>query len=241
MPLRDHFHPPLADFASWEELHGAWPSTIAFRLNALLPRRYRSGVKVHLGSAIEVDVATFDGSPTLGPVTNGSQNESTEATWAPAQPALLLETDAPMPPEYEVRVYDEHRGRRLVAAVELVSPGNKDRPESRDAFVSKCHALLQQEVCVVIVDPVTAPHANLYAELAERVGAEAPALADASIYAVTCRCIRLDKRLRIEAWPHELEIGAPLPTLPLWLTDRLHVPLELESTYEATCQGLRIS
>ena len=22
MPLRDHFRPPLADFASWEELHG---------------------------------------------------------------------------------------------------------------------------------------------------------------------------------------------------------------------------
>ena len=56
MPLRDHFHPPVTKFASWEELHGAWPATIAYRLNALLPPEYRSGVKVHLGNLVEVDV-----------------------------------------------------------------------------------------------------------------------------------------------------------------------------------------
>ena len=57
MPLRDHFRPPLDNAHSWEELHGAWPSTIAYRLNDLLPPQYRSGVKIHLGSAVEIDVA----------------------------------------------------------------------------------------------------------------------------------------------------------------------------------------
>ena len=38
----------------------------------------------------------------------------------------------------------------------------------------------------------------------------------------------------------EAEIGSPLPTLPLWLTESLYVPLELETTYENTCRGLRI-
>lgn len=37
MPLRDHFCPPTTDFASWEELHGAWPGMIACRLKAFLP------------------------------------------------------------------------------------------------------------------------------------------------------------------------------------------------------------
>jgi hypothetical protein len=32
--------------------------------------------------------------------------------------------------EYEVLVYDQSRGRRLVAAVEIVSPANNDRPEN---------------------------------------------------------------------------------------------------------------
>ena len=33
--------------------------------------------------------------------------------------------------EYEVLIYDVERDRTLVAAVEIVSPANKDRPESR--------------------------------------------------------------------------------------------------------------
>ncbi len=60
MPLRDHFHPPTTQFASWEELHGAWPTTIAYRLNTLLPAEYRSGVKIHLGTLVEVDVGTYE-------------------------------------------------------------------------------------------------------------------------------------------------------------------------------------
>jgi hypothetical protein len=240
MPLRDHFRPPLADFASWEELHGAWPGTIAFRLNTILPREYRSGVRVHVGPAIEIDVASFenDKSPKA---TIESGGTGTAVAWTPARPTLLLETDAPTPPEYEVRVYDERHGRRLVAAVEIVSPGNKDRPESREAFVSKCHARLQQDVCVAIVDPVTERQMNLYAELAERIGAARPAMAKVPIYAVSCRGIKAGGRWRVEAWEHELAIGSPLPTLPLWLTDRLHVPLELEASYEDTCRGLRIA
>ena len=41
----------------------------------------------------------------------------------------------------------------------------------------KCHALLQQQVCVVLVDPVTTRSGNLYAELAQRLGARPPATA----------------------------------------------------------------
>ena len=240
MPLRDHFRPPLADFASWEELHGAWPGTIAFRLNDILPSEYRSGVRVHVGTAIEIDVAAFEDNEAREGRTNGS-GDSTKVAWAPARPTLLLDTDVPTPPEYEVRVYDERHGRRLVAAVEIVSPGNKDRPESRDAFVSKCHALLLQDVCVAIVDPVTDRPANLYAELAERIGAAPPAVAASPIYAVSCRGIKARDRWRVEEWEHELKVGSPLPTLPLWLSDRLSVPLELEASYEETCRGLRIA
>ncbi len=240
MPLRDHFRPPLADFASWEELHGAWPGTIAFRLNTILPSEYCSGVRVHVGTQVEIDVVTPDNDEPVVVIAKGGTGGAAVA-WAPARPTLLLDSDAPTPPEYEVRLYDERRGRRLVAAVELVSPGNKDRPENRDAFVSKCHALLQQDVCVAIVDLVADRPANLYAELAERIGAAPPAVAGGSIYAVSCRGIKARDRWRVEEWEHVLAIGAPLPTLPLWLTDRFWVPLELEATYEETCRGLRIA
>jgi hypothetical protein len=238
MPLRDHFHPPVSNLASWEELHGVWPGLIAIRLNSILPPEYRSGARVHLGTVIEVDVPTYE-TDSPGNFSNGTTDD-TAVAWSPAEPALLLETEELTPPEYEVRVYDESHGRRLVAAVEIVSPSNKDRPENRDAFVSKCHALLQQEVCVAIVDPVTERLANLYAMLADRIGAEPPAIANAPIYAVSCRGFLERRRWRVKAWQHELTIGTPLPTLPLYLTDTLYVPLELEATYEDTCRGLRI-
>jgi hypothetical protein len=239
MPLRDHFHGPLADFASWEELHGAWPGTIAFRLNAILPPEYRSGVRVHVGQAVEIDIATFENEGRVG--SGATTDNGTAAAWQPDSPTLLLETEEPAPPEYEVRVYDVRHGRTLVAAVELVSPGNKDRPDSREAFVSKCHALLQQDVCVTIVDVVTARSANLYADLAARLGAAPPATAARPIYAVTCRRRTARGRWRVEAWEHALAVGSPLPTLPLWLTDEARVPLELDATYEDTCRGLRIA
>jgi hypothetical protein len=36
-------------------------------------------------------------------------------------------------------------------------------------------------------------------------------------------------------------VGAPLPTLPLWLADALVVSLDLEQSYERTCHDLWIA
>jgi hypothetical protein len=69
---------------------------------------------VHLGTAFEIDVSAYE------------QDEPVAA--------LTLETELPDQDEYEVQIYDERHGRRLVAAIELISPANKDRPESRRAL-----------------------------------------------------------------------------------------------------------
>lgn len=47
-------------------------------------------------------------------------------------------------------------------------------------------------------------------------------------------------RLLFEAWHRPLQDGQPLPPLPLWLADDLAVTLDLEGTYEQTCEVLRI-
>jgi hypothetical protein len=83
------------------------------------------------------------------------------SVWAPPKPSVAVETALPDNDEYEVRIYDARHGRRLVAAIELVSPSNKDRPEHRNVFVAKCVALLRQGVAVSIVDLVTVRHFNL--------------------------------------------------------------------------------
>lgn len=154
-----------------------------------------------------------------------------------AQPRLY--TEFPEPDEYEVNIYSQDEFR-LVAAIELVSPSNKDRHENRQTFVNKCEALLKKDVCVTIVDPVTNRTANLYGELLDELDAPRTAVARSAIYAATCRGRRSGPRWRLESWEHELTIGATLPTLPLWLSPDLMVPLELEATYEDTCRALRI-
>jgi hypothetical protein len=36
-------------------------------------------------------------------------------------------------------------------------------------------------------------------------------------------------------------MGQDLPTLPIWLTDELSISLDLEASYEQTCQILRLA
>jgi hypothetical protein len=230
----------------WEGFHGQWPAMIVLALAAKLPRRYVAAPRVHLGVSAEIDVGTFaeDEVPSAG-VNRGSGNGAeggvATAVWAP-RPTLTLVTDFPAETAYEVRVFDLESDSRLVAAVEIVSPANKDRPEHRRAFVAKCAALLQEQVSVTIVDVVTARHFNLYGELLELIGGTDPALAPEApaVYAAACRGTKKDNTWLLETWTCPLAVGQPLPTLPLWLADNLAVPLELDASYEETCRILRI-
>jgi hypothetical protein len=245
MPLRDHFRPPLDDKRHWEGLHGGWPMMIVASLRRKLPRGYFAEPHVHLGATAEIDVATFENEDEGGLLAergDGNSGGVATAVWAPARPTLEVVTDLPAQDVYEVRVYDERRHSRLVAAVEIVSPANKDRPEHRRVFVSKCASLLRQGVSVVIVDIVTTRTQNLYGELLELIGQSDPALAPEAppLYSTACRLTRRENEWLLEAWAQPLQLGRPLPTMPLWLADDLAVPLELEESYEQSCHILAL-
>lgn len=243
MPLRDHFHAPLDNVTSWEGFHGGWPMVIVQHLRRKLPSGFVAEPRVHSGSEVEVDVAAFeqDTLPSLA-AANAANGGVATAVWAPAQPNVAVETNLPDYDEYGVQVYDAKRGRKLVAAIEIVSPANKDRPEHRNVFVAKCAALLQKGVAVSVIDLVTLRHFNLYAELLTLIGHDDPSLGGSPhhLYAASCRWVRKAKQARLEAWSHILAIGQPLPTLPLWLSESVVVPLDLEQTYQQTCSDLWI-
>ncbi len=243
MPLRDHFRPPLDEQTSWEGLHGGWPMMMVARLARRLPPRYVAAPRVHHGSAVEIDVATYEMDEPHPLALSAGSGDTATAVWSPPEPTLAVASDLPAIDEYEVRVYDTKRGRRLVAAVEIVSPANKDRPEHRRAFVAKCAALLQNHVSLAIIDIVTTRHFNLYAELLDVLGQADPSLTPTRppIYAAACREVHKNDAWQLQAWAHELALGAPLPTLPLWLAHDLAVPLELEQSYEEACRILRIA
>jgi hypothetical protein len=242
MPLRDHFHKPALEKFHWEGFHSAWANTIVRQLNTQwLPERYRAEPQIHLGSEVEVDVAALDEEPFAG-AASASEHGTATAVWAPPEPTLTLETDFDDPDIFEVRVYDDERQARLVGAVEFVSPGNKDRESARRDFVLKCGSYLRAGVALVIVDIVTSRRGNLVVELMHLMKSTDAAhdWIGRDLYAVALRPGHPQKRWNVSVWPHELQIGAPLPQLPLWLSESFVVPLDLEASYEETCGVLRV-
>jgi hypothetical protein len=222
MPLRDHFRPPVSKKSSWEGFHGMWPASIVQQLRKLLPPGYVAEPRVRLGTAMEIDVTALesDDSFHVGVAHADTSGGTATSVWTASPPVVAVETDPPEEYEYEVRVFDLERERQLVAAIELVSPADKDRPQSRDSFVAKCAALLRKGVAISIVDIVTIRRFNLYAQLMEFVEHPDPTMSSDGppIYAASCRWPTIGTRARLETWPHTLSVGQPLPTLPLWLS-----------------------
>lgn len=240
MPLLDHFRPPLKNLRPWEGFHSYWASAIVEQLNkSLLPPEYFAAPHVKMGTEVEVDVATLEEQKALG----GAQGNGGVATavYAPPHPPLSFTVDFANLDLFEIQVREES-GLKLVAAIELVSPGNKDRPAHRQAFVRKCATYLQEGIGVIIVDVVTERAGNFHADLIHLLDSTIEVQMDdlGEPYAAAYRMVAITEKSRLDSWPEPVAVGQPLPTLPLWLAADIAVPVNLEESYLATCESLRI-
>jgi hypothetical protein len=240
MPLLDHFHPPVSERRSWEGFHGLWAAALVEKLNRdILADEYFADMQVHVGSQVEIDIATLaEKRPTIE---EGNGRAATlTSTWAPPVTELILPTI--FPDEIEVQVYATVTGATLVGAIELVSHGNKDRPEARRAFAAKCVSYLTRGVGLIVVDIVTNRLANLHNEIIALLGQAEPFLlgAAAANYAVAYRPSRQTSGDQIEIWPRPLALGQELPTLPLALRNAGVVPVDLDETYSDACERSRL-
>ena len=239
MPLLDHFHLPRKDQRPWEGFHTTWANAIVMQMNeSVLSPAHVALLHIKLGMPIEVDAATMEHDALSQAAQNGGV---ATAVYAPPRPPLTFPVDFSTVDTFEIKIHEES-GLKLVGAIELVSPANKDRPAHREAFVRKCASYLQEGVGLMIVDIVTERSANLHAALVQELAGDlAIDLSESELlYAVAYRARFLKDQDRIEAWPERLDIGRPLPTLPLWLSDVLAVPVNLEQSYLAACKILRI-
>jgi hypothetical protein len=242
MSLLDHFHPPLLGHRHWESFHSQWAGAMAAALNVrCLPPGYFAEVQVHVGPRIEIDVVTWqENAPAASAAANGGTATLVAPAWAPPVPQMAM--PAVFPDEVEVLVYNTDAGPTVVGVVELVSPGNKDRTEHRRAFAAKCASYLQQGIGLVIVDVVTNRNANLHDELVRLTGRSdtfgfpgAPPL-----YAVAYRPARRPAGEQIDIWHATLEVGQPLPVMPLPLRGYGCLPLDLEASYTEARQVSRL-
>lgn len=228
MPLLDHFYPPLNRTHPWRSFHGAWAAAMARQLNqGILPSGYDA---VPL-----IDQARRE--PEAGFRADGPR------TWSAPAPSLAVAVDLPAVDGVEVQVFADDGDPRLAAAIELLSPRNKDRPAARQAFAVKCVGHLQEGSGLVVVDTVTTRRADLNGAILSLLGldSESAAMPISSLSAVSYRTVgREDESQELQLWPASMALGAPLPTLPLWIAPDFSVPLDLEDSYRMTCVDLRI-
>jgi hypothetical protein len=243
MPLLDHFHPPLSAERRWESFHSSWATKIADALTERwLPPDYIAEEHAHLGPSIEIDVATLERQSTSSAGGAGGVVATVgPKVWTP--PAADGIIPSVIPETFEVRILSTDTGPKLVAAIELVSPGNKDRPAERRAFSVKCASYLYQGIGLIIVDIVTNRRANLHNEILQIM--EAPdglrLTPDVSLYATAYRPLRRDGKDEVQIWRSTLALGAPLPVLPLSLRGDLAVPVDFEETYAEACRRKRLT
>jgi hypothetical protein len=122
-------------------------------------------------------------------------------------------------------------GDRIVAMVEVVSPGNKAAHNPLRAFFQKAADLLEKRVHLLILDlqPRTprAPqgiHGLIWEEFA---GEDYTAAADKPL---TLAAYETGNAVR--AFVQAVAVGDPLTDMPLFLEPGAHVPVPLEATYQ---------
>lgn len=239
MPLLDHFRAPLRDRRPWEGVHALWASEIATTLNeSVLPEYYVAIPKTKMGIQVEADVSAYEETWKRDGLPNGAV---ATPVYAPPKPPFVAPLDFTDLDIFEVQIGREEGGLTLVAAIEIVSPANKDRPSHIEAFTRKCASYLQEGISVVVVDIVTNRKGNFHHELVRTLARKEMGKAAERAYAVSYRTVEKKRKIRLEAWPYELKIGKPLPTVPLWIASDLVLPLQLEQSYRKTCKGLRIT
>jgi hypothetical protein len=238
MPLLDHFHAPLYPLFHWESFHSHWASILTNQLNVgILPREYVAAPHVKIGTEVEIELGTLE---LYGSAENGGGTAT--AVYAPPPPALSIPITFPALDLFEILIRPEGSAR-LAAAIEFVSPANKDRAANRKAFAIKCASYLQEGAALMVVDIVTNRSGYLPQDIVDlsATSAATPLPHVDTLYAFACRTVTSPTNPnRLEAWPETLALGQPLPTLPLWLAADAVIGVPLEASYLETCKTLRI-
>jgi hypothetical protein len=242
MPILDHFNPPLSLERVWNTFHHAWAATIARTLNRrILPVNYFAAPNVRFGPRVEIDGGTFQNS---GEPADAAAQAPGAAALTLATPPVTAVIPAAFPDTVEVVIVSQEGGPQVVAAIELVSPSNKDRPATRRAFVAKMSSYLQQGIALSVIDLVTTRSAHLHNEWIEWMQSPTGAMEGGvatPLYANSYRAVRRGERDEIEIWLHALRIGEPLPALILFLRGDTWIEVPLEATYLETCEDQRIT
>jgi len=236
MPIHDWTR---VDAGIFHSFHTTWIGELTIRLNAgLLPSDYFA-----LGEQVAGDVGP-DVLTLREPTSDDAGVEPDEfsgglaVATAPPKVLSIAQTEARYYTAKQRRLVIRHAsGNRIVALLEIISPGNKNSQRRFDAFLGKAFAALEEGIHLLLIDlQPPSPrdpqgiHSSLWEELSGQ-GYEPPPGKDRTLVAYSAGFIK-------KAYVEPVAVGQALTPMPLFLTEERYVYVPLEETYEAAYEGV---
>jgi hypothetical protein len=236
MPVHDWTR---VEAGTYHSFHSAWITHLMETMNnGLLPGSYYALSEQHMGRRIGDVLALHAGEDTRSPVPRSTEG------------AVLV---VDVPPRVRRKLSPEPRsayralrrtlavrsleGHRIVALVEILSPGNKDREANVEEFALKVESALNAGIHVLVVDlfrpgPFDAQgiHGAIWAGY------------DSNAYDLPAHepltLASYEGGAMPEAYVEHLALGQAIPVMPLFLEPGAYIDVPLEATYEAAFRGM---
>ncbi len=216
----------------YHNFHYRWIAAIMDRLNAgLLPNGMIAMAEQVIGGP-EPDVVTLQQNDILFSV-----NEANATTMTEALPQPKTQFVIPVATERYAakanRVVVRHSLGRVVAVVELVSPGNKDSRHALRSFVEKTVELLYDNINLLVIDPFPPTsrdpqgiHKAIWDAITDEPF-ELPENRKLTLAAYQAAPVKT-------AFVEPFAVGSIIPDMPLFLHNDFYINVPLEAAYMDT-------
>jgi hypothetical protein len=218
----------------YHAFHHRWISALSDVLNGgNLPADYYA-LPEQVAAGFGPDVLTLQGESEDESSQTGVGSTEGTATVLRSRPQfrLMAQTEAEFYRRKKSSIVVRHvSGDRIVAILEIISPGNKSNRHALRAFVDKACELLEHRIHLLIVDPFPPGSRDpngIHAAIWEQVQEEPfqpPADQPLTLVAYECDLIT-------RAYIETVAVGQAIPDMPLFLEPNGCVMVPLEATYE---------
>jgi hypothetical protein len=228
MPIHDWTRVSAGTF---HDFHQAWITELRNALNAgVLPHGFFAMADQVVGRPLP-DVIT------LQRASKGKDKPSRGGGLAiadaPPQARYVRSVESDIYARRADRIAIRHELGKVVAVIEIVSPGNKNSAHGLRSFLQKTEELLWNGVNLLVVDlfpPSPRDPQGIHKEIWDTVASEEFHLPDDKPLTVAAYSVQGVKTAYVEP----VAVGDSLPSLPIFLDDQLYVPAPLEPSYQVT-------
>ncbi|HKD36205.1 MAG TPA: DUF4058 family protein [Pirellulales bacterium] len=228
MPIHDWTKVPAGLF---HDFHQSWSIRVKDSLNAgRLPKGLVALVEQRAGPW-ESDILAIESSRESG--APGPAQGTDVATLDRPLTRIVRRSAREVYSDRANRIVVRHHLGRIVAVIEILSPGNKDSRAALRDFVEKTIDFLRKGIHVLVVDlfpPTQRDPFGIHKVIWDEIVEEDFAFPEGKDRILASYETGRERAAYVEP----VAVGDQMPEMPLFLTNFVHVMVPLEPTYQAT-------